>query len=217
MKSSTTLLLLTLALLGACSSPPKPTEVDDTRRQPANTAMAVELQMCKNELANTRVLLTETTRLAERSSARATQATLEQQLRARESAREVVVTNTSKGNRIYTVLFPTGSSEIDITTQAFDELRADALGGAWVVIRGRTDGTRESPAESRVAQERASKMQAMLVVAGIDPTKIQVSYQPVGDHVASQVTQQGRSQNRRVEVEVYSVKPIRTVLSKATS
>lgn len=217
MKFSTAPLLLTLALLGACTSPPKPTEVDDSRRQPANTAMAVELQMCKSELTNTRTLLTETTRLAERSSAQAAQVALEQQLRTRELNRDVAVTSTTKGNRIYTILFPTGSSEIDITTQAFDILRADAYGGAWVVIRGRTDGTRESVGESRVAQERASKMQAMLVTAGIDPTKIQISYQPVGDHVASQATAQGRSQNRRVEVEVYSVKPSRTVLSKGST
>jgi len=174
--------------------------------------MAVELEVTKNELQNTRALLVETSRLAERSSAQLARMSLEQQ----RSSREAAVVVTPKGNRIYTVLFPSGSSSIDLTHEAFDTLRAEAYGAALVVIRGRTDGTRETPTESRIARERAAKMQAMLVTAGIDATKIHISHQPVGDHVVSQETPQGRAQNRRVEVEIYTVKPTRTALNKGT-
>jgi len=37
------LTLSSLALLGACSSPPKPPTVDESQKRPANALMAVEL------------------------------------------------------------------------------------------------------------------------------------------------------------------------------
>ena len=48
-----------LLLVSSCSSPPKPPTVDESRRRPVNTAMAIELQSCRSDLANTRILATE--------------------------------------------------------------------------------------------------------------------------------------------------------------
>ena len=48
-----------LLVLSSCSSPPKPPTVDESSKRPANSAMAVELQVCKNDLQNTRILATE--------------------------------------------------------------------------------------------------------------------------------------------------------------
>src|SRR5471032_1973957 len=61
--------LLLLTLLGSCSTPPKPPSVDESTRRPANSAQAVELQVCKNDLTNTRLLATESGRLAESTAA----------------------------------------------------------------------------------------------------------------------------------------------------
>ena len=63
------LLLISMSLtLGSCSSPPKPPTVDESLKRPANAAVAVELQVCKSELQNTRILASETTRLADSAS-----------------------------------------------------------------------------------------------------------------------------------------------------
>ena len=54
-----------LLLLSSCGSPPKPPTVDESLKRPANSQMAVELQVCKNDLQNTRIMATESGRLAE--------------------------------------------------------------------------------------------------------------------------------------------------------
>ena len=61
-----------LLVISSCSSPPKPPTVDESRKRPVNAAAAVELQVCKSDLQNTRILASETTRLAESASATAT-------------------------------------------------------------------------------------------------------------------------------------------------
>ena len=65
----TALTLASLALLGACNSPPKPPTVDESQKRPANALMAVELQVCKNDLQNTRIQANESNRLAETTTA----------------------------------------------------------------------------------------------------------------------------------------------------
>jgi outer membrane protein OmpA-like peptidoglycan-associated protein len=76
-----------------------------------------------------------------------------------------------------------------------------------IVTRGRTDGDAESPAESRVARERAAAARAFLVQNGVDPARIRTTYQPVGDHTSDNDTPEGRALNRRVEIELYGVVP----------
>ena len=71
---NTTLVRVTLwatliALLSACSSPPKPPTVDESQKRPANAQPAVELQVCKNDLQNTRIQAVESDRLAETTAA----------------------------------------------------------------------------------------------------------------------------------------------------
>ena len=72
MRASLLLIAMSLALW-SCSSPPKPPTVDESLKRPANAAVAVELQVCKSELQNTRILASETSRLAESASHNSTQ------------------------------------------------------------------------------------------------------------------------------------------------
>ena len=58
-----------LLLLASCSSPPKPPTVDESQRRPVNSQMAVELQVCKSDLHNTRLLANESGRRAEATAA----------------------------------------------------------------------------------------------------------------------------------------------------
>ena len=53
-----------------------------------------------------------------------------------------------------------------------------------VVLKGRTDGTTDTSAESRIARERAAAVRDYLVEAGVDASRIRATYQPAGDHAA---------------------------------
>jgi outer membrane protein OmpA-like peptidoglycan-associated protein len=196
--------LLLLALLGSCSSPPKPPTVDESAKRPANTAMAVELQVCKNNLMNTRILAKESGRVAE-----STAATLER-LTTRQST--AIATSGARaappGNSVFTVHFDFASAYAVVPADSATTLIADARAAPLVVLRGRTDGTTDTPAESRIARERAATVRDYLVSAGVDPSRIRATYQPVCDRIAENTDSTGRGLNRRVEIEVYRTLPV---------
>lgn len=196
--------LLLLTLLGSCSTPPKPPTVDESTRRPANSAQAVELQVCKSDLANTRILATESSRLAE-----STAATLERlAVRTTSVAAKPVVPAPPAGNSIYTVHFDFASARAVVPADSATTLIEQARAAPLVVLRGRTDGAADTLAESRIARERAATVRDYLVSAGVDPARIRATYQPVGDGVADNTDATGRALNRRVEIEVYRTLPI---------
>lgn len=189
-----------LLLLSSCSTPPKPPTVDESKKHPANVAMAVDLQSCRNELQNTGILLTEATRSAEASAALAQQ--------ARQLALRPAAVDKPAANGIYTVPFEFGSTRVVISPEVASALLNDARNAPLVLLRGRTDGTTDSPAETRIARERAAAVRDYLLAAGIDPAHIRATYQPSGDYAADNTTAAGRSVNRRVEIEIYRAAPV---------
>jgi outer membrane protein OmpA-like peptidoglycan-associated protein len=198
--------LLLLALLGSCSSPPKPPTVDESTRRPANTGMALELQVCKNDLTNTRILAVESGRIAE-----STAATLEllatRQRTAISPPSQVAPGAAPAANSIFTVYFDFASAHAVVPADR-TTLIADARAAPLIVLRGRTDGAADTPAESRIARERAATVRDYLVSAGVDPSHIRATYQPVGDRIADNADPSGRALNRRVEIEVYRTLPV---------
>ena len=196
--------LLLLALLGSCSSPPKPPTVDESTKRPANTGMAVELQVCKNDLTNTRILAVESGRLAD-----TTAATLERLEKRRLTAIATPAAQAAPAaNSVFTVHFDFASAHALVPADIATTLIADARAAPLIVLRGRTDGTADTPAESRIARERAATVRDYLVSAGVDPSRIRATYQPVGDRIADNTDTTGRGLNRRVEIEVYRTLPI---------
>jgi outer membrane protein OmpA-like peptidoglycan-associated protein len=191
--------LLTL-LLGACSSPPKPPTVDESLRRPANAQMAVELQVCKNDLQNAHILATESGRLADTAAATLAHLAARQQLLASLQQRAMA-------NSVHTIRFAFNSTKVDIPTDTAPSLLEDAKTAPLVMLRGRTDGTSDSPSESRMAQARASAVRDYLIASGVDASRIRTTHQPSGDHVADNRNSQGRDLNRRVEIEVYRALP----------
>jgi outer membrane protein OmpA-like peptidoglycan-associated protein len=191
-----------LLLLGSCSTPPKPPTVDESKKRPANVATAVDLQACRNELHNTRILASEAARAAESSALIAQQA---QQLALRQAA---AADTKPPANGIYTVHFDFGSARVNLTTETAAALADEARQAPFVILRGRTDGATDSLGESRIARERAAAVRDYLVAAGVEPARIRATHQPVGDHAADNVTATGRGLNRRVEIEVYRAAPI---------
>ncbi|MGS5087090.1 OmpA family protein [Hydrogenophaga sp. A37] len=192
--------LLSLALV-ACSSPPKPPTVDESQKRPANAQMAVELQVCKNDLQNTRILATESSRLAETTAATLAHMAARQQLLA-----SIQVKATANSLRI--VHFAFNSTQVSIPTAEASALVEEAKVAPLVLLRGRTDGTADSSVESRIAQARANAVRDYLVASGVDPTRIRTTHQPSGDHLADNRNPQGRNLNRRVEIEVYRTLPV---------
>jgi outer membrane protein OmpA-like peptidoglycan-associated protein len=189
-----------LLLLSSCSSPPKPPTVDESSKRPANSATAVELQVCKSDLQNTRILVTESGRLAE-----STAATLER-LAARQQALAAI--QAPPANSVFTVRFDFGSTRVVVPADAASALIEDARSAPLVLLRGRTDGATDAPGESRIARDRANAVRDYLVGAGVDPARIRATYQPAGDHAADNTSPSGKGMNRRVEIEVYRALPV---------
>lgn len=194
-----------LLVLGSCGSPPKPPTVDESLKRPANSAMAVDLQVCKSDLQNTRILATESSRLAE--SAAATLARVSAQQRAIAAA-QAATPAALPGNNVFTIHFGFGSTRVFVPADAASDLVESARSAPLVLLRGRTDGATDSVAESRIARERAAAVRDYLVGAGVDPARIRSTYQPAGDHAADNSSAAGQGMNRRVEIEVYRALPV---------
>lgn len=190
-------------LLGACGSPPKPPTVDPSQKRPVNSPMAVELQSCRNELQNTRLLALEAGRAAATRALTMAQLALRQQVPAPAGGIDA-----PQANSVVSVRFALGSTQVDLPADAATALADAAKAAPLVVLRGRTDGSRDSLADSRLARERAAAVRDLLVAAGVDPARIRATYQPVGDGVADNTTVGGRALNRRVEIELYRALPV---------
>lgn len=202
------LIALYSAVLSACTSPPKPPTVDESQKRPANAQMAVELQVCKNDLQNTRILANESNRLAETTSATLVHMAARQQLMA-------AIQEKAQANSVRIVHFGFNSTRVSIPAEEASALVEEAKTAPLVVLSGRTDGTSDSSTESRIAKARANAVRDYLVAAGVDPARIRTTHQPSGDHLADNGNQRGRTLNRRVEIEVYRVPPV-SVQASAT-
>ena len=192
-----------VALLSACSSPPKPPTVDESQKRPANAQMAVDLMVCQNDLQNTRILATESGRLAE-----TTRATLAHLVARQQLLSAMQVPATPPANSVHTVHFAFGSTRVVIPADLAAPLVQSAKAAPLVLLRGRTDGRSDTPDESRMAQARANAVRNYLVAAGVDPAHIRATHQPSGDHIADNRSPQGRNLNRRVEIEIYRALPM---------
>jgi outer membrane protein OmpA-like peptidoglycan-associated protein len=194
-----------LLVLASCSSPPKPPTVDESQKRPVNSQMAVDLQVCKYDLQNTRQMATESGRVAETTAATLANLAARQQILA---AMQGAPGQQPKANSVFTVRFDFGSTRVVIPADVAATLVEDAKASPLVMLRGRTDGTSDAPAESRIARDRAAAVRDYLVAAGVDPARIRATYQPAGDHVADNASAGGRGLNRRVEIELYRALPV---------
>ena len=198
--------MIPLALvLGSCGSPPKPPTVDEATRRPVNSAMAVDLQVCKGELQNSRILANESGRMAAHATATLERVAAGQKALA---AMQAAMPATPPGNAVFTIPFDFGSTHVAMPADTATALIDSARTAPLVLLRGRTDGVTDSPAESRIARERAAAVRAYLIGAGIDPARIRATYQPTGDYAADNSSPTGHGMNRRVEIEVYRALPV---------
>jgi OOP family OmpA-OmpF porin len=99
-------------------------------------------------------------------------------------------------------LKPEGTEKIkEYREQAQDELRRADM----VIITGYTDNVGASDYNSTLSLQRAEAVRDYLISLGADPKKFQVSGAGEAKPIADNSTQEGRANNRRVEVEVLGV------------
>ena len=122
-----------LLLLASCSSPPKPPTVDESQKRPINSQMAVELQVCRNDLQNTRLLAAESGRLAESTTATLANLAARQQIIA---AMQAPADKPPQANSVFTVRFDFGSTRVAIPADIAAPLVADAKAAPLVLLRG---------------------------------------------------------------------------------
>jgi outer membrane protein OmpA-like peptidoglycan-associated protein len=113
--------------------------------------------------------------------------------------------------------FAFGSAQVLVPAKDAQGLVEQARTAALVMLRARTDGQTEAPGESRIARERAIAVRDYLIQAGIEPGRIRMTWQPVGDHVANNDNVNGRAMNRRVEIELYRFAPQRLAASLSSA
>ena len=227
--SSTTPILMPvlsgLLLLAGCASAPKPPTVDSAQRRPANAQMAVDLQVCRNDLQNTRILAVESGRLADMASASFWHMSARQQAMAAAPAAGVprrvgpaepvgaVGPNErpALANAVLSVRFEFGSTRVVIPPDLAAVLVREARAAPLVLLRGRTDSSTDTAADYRIARDRANAVRDYLLAAGVSPARIRTTHQPSGDHLADNASASGRDLNRRVEIEVYRALPVALV------
>ena len=201
-----------LLALASCSSPPKPPTVDGAHRHPVNVAAAIDLQICRIDLQNTRILANESGRAAELASASLTNLVARQRALAALSDPSQGAPTRSVGapaaHGLFSVRFAYGSAQVQINEPAADALIRQARRAPLVLLRGRTDGSSDSPADARIARDRSLAVRDFLVAGGVDPARIRATYQPAGDRVADNDNAAGRALNRRVEIELYRELPV---------
>jgi outer membrane protein OmpA-like peptidoglycan-associated protein len=170
-----------------------------------NQPAALELQACRNDLQNARLLGAESDRRADAASA-----TLARLTARHPRLLPVQQQPEQQGtvNRVFSIRFDFGSTQATIPAAATAGLMEAAKASPLVLLRGRTDGSRDTLEEARIARTRAETVRDYLVAGGVDPARIRTTYQPAGDPVAENVSATGRQLNRRVEVELYRVLPV---------
>ena len=107
------------------------------------------------------------------------------------------------------ILFPTNgttlsaSAKTDLTKFATSLIQNP---GTNVQVFGFTDNTGTMAVNERVATGRADAVLTYLVNSGVSPARITAQGVPMADYVASNDTQAGRAQNRRVEIYITASK-----------
>lgn len=120
------------------------------------------------------------------------------------------ITVVNNGNQLVVTLpqditFDTGSYEIKPSLQSeLSKLAANFVKykNSNLQIVGHTDNTGTAERNQTLSEERAGAVSAALINGGVAPNRISVSGRGENQPIASNLTPEGRAQNRRVEIYV---------------
>lgn len=184
-------LVVAAALLASCSSAPKPKTLNGKHRQPINTTLiqppapAVRTMETHNAVSSA-----PDAACGPCSPLPATTLPVDDETRPEELV------------RVFRFQFPFGGTSLVVPPETSSELLPLAKQARTIRLRGRTDGPAYSAGDERVALNRALAARTYLVAHGVDPTRVRLDYVSGADYLADNSTAEGRSRNRRVEVEL---------------
>lgn len=176
------LLIVSMALLGACSSCPKPPVVDGSDRQQVNSRETGEILALRAQFA-----------LAE------------DKLREQSAMPIVIVKPVVPSTRSETirVQFQSNDTNFNPTPTQLAALLPLLKDAQRIEVRGRTDNQSPGPLDEQVALQRALAAKRFLVAQGVSPLIVSINYISADDYVADNCTDAGKSQNRRVDIEIF--------------
>ncbi len=217
--------------LGGCSSVPKPAEADGSSRVPANDATRVQaLQqrvnadrqlLSENNLLRAQVDVLQT-KLNEMTSIvrealtlppapRPAPAPVPVQPPAAASPQSMAKPDlpayayaTNSSGVVIRVFHPFARTEFEPSEQVAQALRASVRGADKIEVRGHTDSNVVNPIDKLIAIERAEKARTWLINNGAEGSKISTKYFTAGNFLVENKTPQGRSMNRRVEIDIHN-------------
>jgi OmpA-OmpF porin, OOP family len=99
------------------------------------------------------------------------------------------------------VLRPAAQEKLDILVE-----QMKALDLQKVYVTGHADARASDPYNLRLSAERSRAVRDYLLGKGIDPQHVQIAARGKAQPVADNRTREGRSQNRRVEIEVIGMR-----------
>lgn len=103
------------------------------------------------------------------------------------------------------ITFATGSAQVRPSLQSdLNKLAANFVKyeNSNLQIIGHTDNVGEADYNQGLSEQRAGSVSAILINGGVAPNRIRVSGQGENAPIASNLTPEGRAQNRRVEIIV---------------
>lgn len=211
--------------LGGCSSITKPVEVDGSSRVPANDP--ARLQALQQRIAADRELLTQNNLL--RAQVDVLQVKLREMTTIVREALSLPPSGNSRGEstrgngpgdaiaqlpeharkvtptgvviRVFHGFAKTDFVPGDNVAQA---LRLSAAGAEHVTVSGHTDSAVVNPADRWIAIQRAEKARTWLINNGIPGHKIRTRFYTAGNFLADNGSPEGRSMNRRVEIDIHN-------------
>lgn len=110
--------------------------------------------------------------------------------------------STNASGVVIRVFHPFAHTEFAPSEEVAQALRAGVKGAERIEVRGHTDSSVVNPIDKLIAIERAEKARTWLINNGADAAKIQTRHFTAGHFLTENRTQQGRSLNRRVEIDI---------------
>ena len=111
----------------------------------------------------------------------------------------------TSGGFVIRVFHPWAKTDFEPSDAVARALRQNTLGARTIEVRGMTDSPVANPMDRMIAMERAEKARNWLIANGADASNIRTRYFSAGHFMSENKTEQGRSLNRRVEVDFRKV------------
>jgi outer membrane protein OmpA-like peptidoglycan-associated protein len=103
------------------------------------------------------------------------------------------------------ILFDTGKADLKETAKSNIGQISDILkkyDDAHIIVTGYTDSTGSNETNQRLSNQRAQAVRLQMISGGIAASKLEAIGQGQSNPVSSNTTSEGRSKNRRVELQI---------------